>query len=287
MKSDPLIYLYLSIGPEAFRILSGGERLKGEYRFTSLTLKGIERRIDGLFEPVDGATQPVHIIEFQAQRNDAIGYNLYTKMGLYGEEQPHRDVRGILVLLSKSHRPKCPRLSEGEHAPIRVVYLREVMQQWLEKEPDNPFVIAFAPLIQSKKQLSQSAAGQWKALHAAPLDEGVRDRLQECYQYLIFERFKQLNEEEIKQMLTELVPIEETRAYQSIFAKGEARGVVKGEAIGEITSKRQTLKRQLKRRFGELPDWGIERIDGADVSQLDAWLDGIFDAESVAGLLER
>ena len=49
MKTDPSIYEYLSTGAEAFRILSGGVTLNGSYRFVSLTLKGIERRLDCVF----------------------------------------------------------------------------------------------------------------------------------------------------------------------------------------------------------------------------------------------
>ena len=51
MKTDHPIYLFLSTGPEAFRILSGGHRLDGNYRFRSLTLKGPERRLDGISSP--------------------------------------------------------------------------------------------------------------------------------------------------------------------------------------------------------------------------------------------
>jgi len=51
MKTDHPIYLFLSAGAEAFRVLTGGQRLEGEYRFCSLTIKGLERRLDGIFEP--------------------------------------------------------------------------------------------------------------------------------------------------------------------------------------------------------------------------------------------
>lgn len=46
MKTDHPICLFLSAGTEAFQVLNGGQRLDGAYRFCSLTLKGLERRID-------------------------------------------------------------------------------------------------------------------------------------------------------------------------------------------------------------------------------------------------
>ena len=82
-----------------------------------------------------------------------------------------------------------------------------------------------------------------------------------------------------------VTPIQETRAYQSIFAEGEAEGKVKGRAEGKAESTASVLKRQAARRYGPLPDWARRRIEAAPVAQLDAWLDGIFDAESLVALI--
>jgi len=86
-------------------------------------------------------------------------------------------------------------------------------------------------------------------------------------------------------MLNLLTPIEETRAYQSIFAEGEARGRAEGEAEGEAKGRAGALKRQLTHRFGAMPMWAQRRIDAAPSAQLDIWLDGIFDATSLEALI--
>jgi len=80
-------------------------------------------------------------------------------------------------------------------------------------------------------------------------------------------------------MLNLVTPIQETMAYQSIFADGKTEGEADGKA--------NTLKRQLTRRFGALPDWTLRRIESAPVAQLDLWLDGIFDAGSAEDLIGR
>lgn len=82
-------------------------------------------------------------------------------------------------------------------------------------------------------------------------------------------------------MLNLVTPIQETKAYQSIFAEGETKGEAKGEAKGRAES----LKRLLTRRFGPLPAWAEQRIDAVPVAQLDTWLDGIFDAASLEDLI--
>ncbi|WP_338115188.1 DUF4351 domain-containing protein [Thiocapsa imhoffii] len=86
-------------------------------------------------------------------------------------------------------------------------------------------------------------------------------------------------------MLNLLTPIQETRAYQSIFAEGKAEGEAEGEAKGEAKGKASTLKRLSTRRFGPVPAWAERRIDAATVAQLDGWLDGIFDAANLEDLI--
>lgn len=78
-------------------------------------------------------------------------------------------------------------------------------------------------------------------------------------------------------MLHRLTPLEETRAYQSIFVKGEAKGEAEGVA--------KRLKRLLIRRFGPLPPWAEERIATATIARLDTWIDGLLDAESLTALI--
>ncbi|AFL72276.1 DUF2887 domain-containing protein [Thiocystis violascens] len=118
MKIDPAIYEFLATGAEALRILTGGLVLIGPYRFRSLTLKGIERRLDGVYEP-DGHAGPVYVIEYQAQPVPGAWYNLLAKIGLYGEEHPRRDVRGILIFTRIRDDPRLPRLIGGVDSVAR------------------------------------------------------------------------------------------------------------------------------------------------------------------------
>ncbi|HYN77382.1 MAG TPA: hypothetical protein VES73_06275 [Lamprocystis sp. (in: g-proteobacteria)] len=41
----------------------------------------------------------------------------------------------------------------------------------------------------------------------------------------------------------------------------------------------------LTRRFGVLPRWAVQRLDAAALEQLDGWLEGIFEAQSLEDLL--
>ena len=52
-----------------------------------------------------------------------------------------------------------------------------------------------------------------------------------------------------------------------------------------IEGKAEGMKRLLARRFGPLPPWAEQRIAAASIAQLDAWIDGLLDAESLAALI--
>jgi predicted transposase YdaD len=72
----------------------------------------------------------------------------------------------------------------------------------------------------------------WHTIHTAKISDTVRVHLEQILELWFFERFKTKTEQEVLTMLQTLTPLEETRAYQNIFAKGMARGVEEGEARG-------------------------------------------------------
>ncbi len=271
MKTDPSIYEFLATGPEAFRVLSGGLTLPGAYRFVSLTLKGIERRLDGIYEP-QGHAGPALVVEFQAQSSPAAWFNLLTKVGLYGEAHPGREVQGILIFLRVADDPGAP---PGAAPPLlTAVYLEETLPAWLEREPDNPYVAALVPLIVRRDaDLRVRAPAAWRTIQAAPLDTDTRATLERMLRTWLLERLPTLTKEDLRTMFPTLVPLEQSRAYQEIFTEGAAKGKADG------------LKLVLVRRFGPLPEWANGRIESAAMEQLDAWLLGVFEAQSLTDLL--
>nr|VFK17317.1 MAG: conserved hypothetical protein (putative transposase or invertase) [Candidatus Kentron sp. LPFa] len=65
-------------------------------------------------------------------------------------------------------------------------------------------------------------------------------------------------------------------------AEGHAEGHAKGRLEGEIA----VLRRQLIRRFDDLPDWAETRLVEANESQLAIWSEHILDAVSLTALFE-
>jgi predicted transposase YdaD len=194
----------------------------------------------------------------------------------------------MLIFLRADDDPGPP---PGAVPPLcAVAYLDEVLPRWLELEPDNPYVAALVPLIVPRAEdLRVRAPQAWQVIRAAPLAPPIRATLERMLECWLIERFPLLTDEELRIMFPVLVPLEQTRAYQDIFAKGKADGKVEGEADGEakgeVKGKADGLKRLLRRRFGVLPRWAVARLDAAVMDQLDGWLEGFLEARSLEDLL--
>jgi hypothetical protein len=214
------------------------------------------------------------VLEFQGQRADAAWYNLLAKMGLFGERNPTRDVQGIGVFLRRADAPTYPRGIAVAGSPVCAVYLDEVLNDLLAREPENPYVAVLAPpVITNDQELAARAPALWQRVRQAELPEPARDTLSEVLLFWFMDRFKTLTREEVRAMLSFWTAIEETSGYQAI--KDE----------GRISAKTDDLTRLLTRRFGPLPDWTGARIAAADIPQLDAWIDGVLDAPGLTDLL--
>ena len=72
---------------------------------------------------------------------------------------------------------------------------------------------------------------------------------------------------------------------ETLIAQGEARGEARGKQRGLAEGKAISLIQFLERRFGPLPRHSKAKIMDASVSELDTWIDGVFDANSVEALL--
>ncbi|MBF0439870.1 MAG: DUF4351 domain-containing protein [Magnetococcales bacterium] len=64
---------------------------------------------------------------------------------------------------------------------------------------------------------------------------------------------------------------------QDIIAKGKPDWLNQGEQKGEA----KMLTRQLRRRFGTVPDWASAKITEADFSSLEEWGLRVLDARSL------
>jgi len=84
-----------------------------------------------------------------------------------------------------------------------------------------------------------------------------------------------------RSILSELVPGEEDRVMSLIAEQWKAEGFNLGMLKGRAEGKADLLVRQLRRRFGTLPDHVEHRVRSVETDLLDAWSERIFDARTL------
>lgn len=67
--------------------------------------------------------------------------------------------------------------------------------------------------------------------------------------------------------------------------KGLAEGRAEGRTEGRTAEAAAILLKLLAKRFGSIPEWATKTVSTAELEQLEAWIEQIFDVESLAALL--
>ncbi|MCD2448841.1 hypothetical protein GO003_000295 [Methylicorpusculum oleiharenae] len=71
--------------------------------------------------------------------------------------------------------------------------------------------------------------------------------------------------------------------------EGEEIGEKRGQKIGEERGQKKEALRLLIKltslKYGELPDWALQKMEQADIQQLEIWSERILTAESLESLL--
>ena len=72
----------------------------------------------------------------------------------------------------------------------------------------------------------------------------------------------------------------------SVERIGIAKGIEVGIEQGRLEGEARLLKRQLERRFGELPDWAVDKLQRAAEQDLESWSEAVLSAVSMEAVFE-
>jgi hypothetical protein len=68
--------------------------------------------------------------------------------------------------------------------------------------------------------------------------------------------------------------------------EGRREGHVDGVAEGLLRGQRKILLKQLRARFGELPEAAVARVNAAELGQLDTWAERVLSGQTLADVIE-
>lgn len=196
----------------------------------------------------------------------------------------------VVIFLQKSARAKKKlRLgSKGDvYLEFRYVYFSLAEQHYTKwQDSDNPVAILNLPCMQYKKHekldMYYRTTKRFFQLEKNP------KKLEKYIDFI--DHYANLNEDEFKQF-TETYP-EEGKTMLSFSERYTQKGMQQGMQIGLEQGIEQGIEKglisilliQLQSRFGEVPPNINEKIERADMQELNRWLVNILEAETIEGV---
>lgn len=214
MKTDSFFYRFFLAFPEAFFTLIGQNKRKAKgYQFTSIEVKDIAFRFDGLFLP-EGKSAHVYCVEAQFKKKPDFYPSFFGKIANYLQQyQPTNDWRAIVFYPNRA-------VDTGVHAHYREffesgriqrVYLSDLPAELLEKFPLNLLRI----IIDSKQKVLATADKIVRHLPEQVPNEKHREIIIELLTNLLVSKLPQMTRKEIEKMF-ELADVKKSRFYREV-----------------------------------------------------------------------
>ena len=263
MRTDTIFYQLFQTFPSLLMELLGEDtETIANYQFTSVEVKEKAFRFDGVFLP-QADDKNIWFVEVQFQKVNEFYGQLFSEIFLF--LQQYRPVQdwGVLVLFpDRQMEPDLGKQYRELRGRVRAIYLNEL-------EAGTSAVLGLVKLIVTPEVEVVTAA---QAL--VEMGKGVSGLLEFVETILIY-KLKTLSREEIERMFT-LGDLQQTRVYQEARQEGEQRG--------KILALRETLQRQITRKFGRVPDSISTKLEQLPLDRLGEVAEAIIDVSSLEEL---
>lgn len=232
MKTDTIFYTLLQNLPSVlFEVLEKSPALASHYEFSSVEIKELARRIDGLFLPKpEYPEDPIYFVEVQFQSDDNLYWRLITEAFLYlNQYKPEKSWQTVVLWANRDLDPGVPLAYQTSLAPgqIHVVYLDEIA------DTSSSIGLGIIKLVVSPEDEAIQEARSLINLVKKADAENSRDLLELVERMLIY-KFSSYSRQELEAMFG-LTEWQQTRFYQEV--KEELREEVKEETKLEIIPK--------------------------------------------------
>jgi predicted transposase YdaD len=278
MKTDVLFHQIFKLHPEWIYDLLG-EPCPGPCTFESITVKQLERRLDGLVQPIDERQAQV-VVEFQFYPDPLIYIRTTEELCAVQRQAPERPIDGVIFFGERSLDPRTAPWTRS----IRSVYLIELWRQWQSEPAPHPLLSLFAPIFEEDEmQLEAEAAVLYESVGSAATSPEDRRKLQDLFFSLLGSRLTHKTRTEIAKMLP-IRDLKETVWGKELYDEGLNAGEARGEARGEVKGKATTLAHIAQKRFGKLAPAALDSIHCLDFIQLEGLEEVLLDLKDASAL---
>ncbi|OUL23504.1 hypothetical protein BV378_21405 [Nostoc sp. RF31YmG] len=277
MRRDSIFYkLFKQFPGLLFELVDSPPPDAAGYQFESVEVKETAFRIDGVFlPPANSSSKVVFFAEVQFQKDEDLYHRFFSELFLflYRHSIRYDDWFGVIIFPSRSLEPTNSIIHRVllESGQVRRVYLDE-----LGDLRQQPLAIGLMLLTNITSERETVEAGRYLLEQAQQQSEQA---IIDLVTTIILYKFSTLSREEIEAMLG-LNLEEEPRAIR----EAKEQGREEGREVGREQEARSLILRQLKRRFGELPDELQTQIQVLSLEQLEALADALLDFSTLADL---
>ena len=269
METDAAFYQIFERNPDRLEELTG-LTLPKFAKASSQALKAVQVECDLLFEPaVPGETR--YVLEVQMYFDQSIFNRIELARSLiWKRTNPRTDckrrgyapsqVRGIVIFGDQIHLPP----DDRRHPDIEYFFLEDLIRTLETRQPDSPLLSVLPLITEPDVELEKHAARRYRQLtddSTLTLDE--REALDQVFHHLLSQRFKDRTIEELKAMIAELVPFEETAVGRELLEMGLKKGRDEG---------REQLVRSMSRHGQSVTQ--IAELTGLDEEAVRGYLNG-------------
>jgi predicted transposase/invertase (TIGR01784 family) len=232
VKTDSIFYRLFQTFPESFfDLLNLPPETVNHYQFSSVEVKQLAFRLDGVFLP-DNLNEPIYFVEVQFQKDERFYSRFFSEIFLYfHQSESNNNWQGVIIYpypeienspksryqeFFASGRVNCyylNQLDEGDSLGVKV------LQLIVESEPNT---------LAQGKELIQQVRQQFQ--------ESLKRRdILELIETILIYKLPKMNRKEIEAMFS-LSDLRETKVYQEALEEGREEGREEGELSAKLNS---------------------------------------------------
>ncbi|MDZ8049840.1 MAG: Rpn family recombination-promoting nuclease/putative transposase [Aulosira sp. ZfuVER01] len=223
MKTDTIFYrLFQSFPSIFFELINQPPETANTYQFSSVEVKQLTFRIDGVFLPKSNASSPIYFVEVQFQPDKKFYSRLFTEIFLYLDKTTlTNNWRGVVVYPSRSidvgeTERYIELLTSGR---VTRIYLDE-----LDSTASQSIGIGTVKLVIEPSESSVTKARELINLARQQIaSEIAQKEFLELIETIIVYKFPQKSREEIEQMFG-FSELKQTKVYQEAKQEGKTEG---------------------------------------------------------------
>jgi predicted transposase/invertase (TIGR01784 family) len=261
VKTDTIFYrLFQSFPSIFFELINQPPEDANAYQFSSVEVKQLSFRIDGVFLPASNTPSlPIYFVEIQFQPDSNIYSRLFAEIFLYlRQNKPANDWSAVVLYPTQE-------IDTGDIKHYREFFasqrVRRVYLDKLGSTPGQSIGIAILQLVIEPEETAGIKARELIAqVRRETTDEATQEEFIQLIETIIVYKFTQKSREEIAQMLG-LSDLKQTRVYQEALEEGRIEGKLK--AVPPMLTLGASLE-----QIAKALDLDVEQVRQAAVSHL-------------------